>query len=166
MSDAFYESLAVWSQVLGSFAFIIVLVWLFVRFVAPAVVASQQRKNAELAEAERRRDAARLDVEAARAERTSADASVAGILDRAKRDSERERERLVADANAEGERLIRNAEGELGRARYAARSRLRTELIAKAVEIAQAAAERLDADENAAVIRRVLQAIERNEARA
>ena len=166
MSDSFYESLAVWSQVFGSIAFLGVLVFLFVRFVSPAVRASQERKNAELAEAERRRDAARGDVDAARAERAAAQATAADILERGARDGERERRRLIEEANAEGQRLIRNAEGELGRARYAARARLRQELIAKAVEIAQGAATRLSPDENATVIGGVLQAIERNEAQA
>src|SRR5580704_11718982 len=48
MSDNFYAQLAIWSQIAGSIAFIAVLVWLWIKFLTPAVVASRDRKNAEL----------------------------------------------------------------------------------------------------------------------
>ena len=161
MSDGFYEALALWSQVFGSIAFIIVLVWLFNRFVRPAIAAAQQRSNAELAEAERRRDAAKDLVGVAQAELDAAGADVGAIARRAQVDAARERERILADANAEGERLVRNAEGELGRARVAAKDALRAELIARAVQIARESAAKLDAQTNERIVHGVVGTIER-----
>ena len=161
MNDAFYESLAIWSQIFGSIAFIIVLVWLFNRFVTPAVIASQERKNAELLEAERRRDVAKQDVTVAQGEREAADTTAAGIRDRAKRDAEREHVRIVTEATGEGERVVRNAEGELGRARGAARDLLREEILDRALQIAREAAGRVDDATNERLVTGVLAGIER-----
>jgi F-type H+-transporting ATPase subunit b len=161
MNDAFYQNLAIWSQILGSVAFIITLVYLFVRFVSPAVLASQERKNAELEEAERRRDAAKDVMAAAQRELEQADGDVRLIRERATSDAARERERIVADAKAEGERLVRNADGELGRARAAARDALRDELLAKALQIARDSAARIDERTNARIVGEVVQTIER-----
>jgi F0F1-type ATP synthase membrane subunit b/b' len=162
VNDAFYESLAIWSQVFGSIAFIIVLVWLFNRFVTPAVEASQERKNAELSEAERRRDAAREDVTVAQGEREAADATAAGIRERAKRDADREHARIVTEATGEGERVVRNAQGELGRARDAARDLLREEILDKALQIARDAATRVDDATNERLVAGVVAGIERD----
>ncbi len=161
MNDAFYDALALWSQVIGSIAFIIVIVWLFVRFVAPAVVASQERKNAELAEAERRRDAAGEAVEVARRELQTASGDADAILQRAGADAVREREHILREARAEGERVVRNAEGELGRSRGAARDRLRSELIAQALRIAREAAAGVDPAANARIVGGIINQIER-----
>ena len=76
MSDQTYEAVAVYSQVVASVLFIIALAYIWVRFVAPAVVASQARKNGELLESEARRDRARAEVEEAQAELDSADADL------------------------------------------------------------------------------------------
>ena len=162
MNDAFYESLATWSQVFGSIAFIIVLVWLFNRFVTPAVNASQERKNAELLEAEKRRDAAREDVTVAQGERQAADVTAAGIRERATRDAEREHARIVREATDEGERVVRNAQGELGRAREAARDVLRGEILDRALQIAREAATRVDGATNERLVAGVLAGIERD----
>jgi F-type H+-transporting ATPase subunit b len=163
MSDAFYEGLAVWSQVAGSVAFLAVLVYLFNRLVRPAVAASQERKNAELAEAERRRDAAKELVLVARVELGSAGEDVRAIAARAERDAAHERARIIGDATSEGERLVRNAEGELGRARSAARDALREELVERALQIAREAAARVDAETNARVVGGLVDRIERVE---
>ena len=140
MSDAFYEAVAVWSQVIASLLFIVALAALWVKFVTPAVAASQVRKNQELADAEARRDDMRALVDVASDEVTTADADARAIAERAQRDAVRVKKRLIADATAEGERLVRNAQGELERRRSAALTNLREELIAKALDIARAAA--------------------------
>jgi F0F1-type ATP synthase membrane subunit b/b' len=140
-----YEQIALWSQVLGALAFVVVLVYLFRRFVAPAVVASQARKNAELGEAEQRRDAAKADVEIAKGELETAQHDVRAIAERARFDGQRERERLLAEAQRDGARLVRNAEGELARGREAARVALRDELLEKALGFArESAPQRID----------------------
>lgn len=166
MTDAFYDALATWSQVVGSIAFIIVLVWLFVRFVVPAVAASQERKNAELAEAERRRDAAGETVEAARREVETASGEATAILQRVDGDVVRERELILREARDDGERVVRNADGELGRARMAARDRLRTELVAQALRIAREAAAGVGSADNDRIVAGIVNQIERGEDRA
>jgi F0F1-type ATP synthase membrane subunit b/b' len=144
MSDSTYEAIAVWSQVIASILFIVVLVYLWIRFIAPAVLTAQAQRNAELADAEQRRDAARAEAEAAQRELASAATDAAAIAARAQADATRIHERLVADARAEGERLVKNAGGELERSRFAARTEFRDELIAKALEIARNASSSLD----------------------
>ncbi|HMD03321.1 MAG TPA: hypothetical protein VKG44_10190, partial [Candidatus Baltobacteraceae bacterium] len=125
MSQAFYAQLAVWSEIAGSLAFLAVLVYVWQRFITPAVIASQERKNAELAETERRRDSARAQVGEAERALRAADDDVKQIAARAEHDAAAERTRALSEAKADGERLVRNAEGELGRQRAATRDALR-----------------------------------------
>jgi F0F1-type ATP synthase membrane subunit b/b' len=161
VSDATYEAIAVYSQVVASVLFIIALVVIWVRFIAPAVVASQARKNAELFESEKRRDAARAEVEAAERERDAADADVRAISSRAAADAARLHDKMLADARLEGERAIRSAEGELERARAAARDRLYDELLERATAIARDAATRLDDGTNRRLVADAVDAAER-----
>ncbi|HTV75283.1 MAG TPA: ATP synthase F0 subunit B [Candidatus Acidoferrales bacterium] len=162
-----YEQIALWSQVFGSVAFIVVLVYLFRRFVAPAVLAAQERKNAELVAAEHRRDAAKEDVEKAKRELEVARNAVLGIRSRAAEDATRERERLIAQAKAEGEQLVRNAEGELERARAAARVAFRDDLLREALRIArESGATRIDEAKDRELVGGVLAAVAPEEARS
>jgi F0F1-type ATP synthase membrane subunit b/b' len=144
VSDAFYEKLAVGSQIVAAILFIIVLVYLWQRFLAPAVVASQARKNAELLEAEASRDAAKAEIGVAQNEAAAADADVRAITERGRAEAERTRERILNDGRAESERTLRNADGELERGRAAARERLRDDLLQKAIAIARRAAADVD----------------------
>ncbi|MBV9103750.1 MAG: hypothetical protein JO060_09165 [Candidatus Eremiobacteraeota bacterium] len=162
MNAVSYEELARWSQVAGSVVFIALLVYVFVRFVKPAIIGAQEQKNAELEEIVRRRDAARDDVSLAERELQTVSGYCDGIRERAERDAERERERILVDANAEGERVVRNAEGELERARGTARDRLRHDLLAKAVQIAREGAKTLDAGTSERLVADVLQTVERS----
>ncbi len=165
MSAAFYDQLAIWSQVAGSLAFIVVLVFLWVRFVAPAVLAAQERKNAELVESERRRDAAKENVERAQQALRGADDDVRAIAARAERDAKAESERIRSEAAAESERLLRVAGGELERRRAEARESLRDELIEKALAIARSSAATLDQATNERLIGETVGTIEREGAR-
>jgi len=144
MSDAVYEGVAIWSQVVASVLFIIVMVVLWVRLIAPAVVASQARKNAELADAEARRDAAREQIDAAQREVTVAEEQARSIAARAQADAARITAKITSDAAAEGDRVVKNAEGELERSRAAARDSLRADLLEKAIAIARGSAANLD----------------------
>jgi len=161
VNQAFYTQVALWSQVAGSVIFLAVLVYIWQRFIAPAVVASQERKNAELAEAERRRDAVRVQVEETKRAVGAADDDVKQISARAERDSTAERERLLLESTNEGERLIRNANGELDRLRAGARDSLRADLLEQALAIAREAATRTDAATNQRLIDESLRALER-----
>lgn len=152
MSDRAYEQVAVGSQIVGAIAFLAIMVWLWFRFLAPAVAASQARKNAELADAEARRDEAKAKIETARGEVSTAEFDARGIIARADADAKRLHERIVADATADAERTVRNAQGELERGRTAAREQLRDDLLARAVKIARRAAERVDDSTNRRLI--------------
>lgn len=157
MSDAFYESVAIWSQVVASILFIFVLVYLWARFLAPAVLASQARKNAELAEAERRRDEAHDRASIATSEIASAEADAEAILARAQGDASRLHDRIVSEARAEGERLARNAGGELERSRAVARDELRAELLERALVIARERAATIDPATNKRLVDETLE---------
>ena len=136
------EMLAVWSQIAGAVLFVIVAVWLFNKFMAPAIAAYTASKNAEIREQEQRRERMRHDLEQARGEVQRAEEDVREITARRERVQEREREAALAAAKAEGDRVVRNAEGELERARLAARDRLRIEFIEKALAQARSDAGR------------------------
>lgn len=127
------EQLAMVSQIVGAVVFLVVAVWIWNKYVAPGVKSYQAAKNAELAEAEARRDRMRADVEAARAEITAADSEASMIRERVASAAEHDHAKSVEDAKAEADRIVRNAEGELERARIAARDRLRIEFIEKAL---------------------------------
>jgi F-type H+-transporting ATPase subunit b len=133
MNEAFFERAALWSEVAGAIAFLIVLVLLFRRFLIPAVEANEQARNAQLVDAEQRRDRLRAEAEKARAGIADAQRDAQSIEERAQADAASERRRLLAEVQNEGERLLRNAEGELQRARFTARVALRAEFVHKAL---------------------------------
>ncbi len=164
MNDAFYEQLSTGSQVAASVLFIVVLVILWRKYIAPAVLASQARKNSELAELEARRDAARAETDVAIAEVAKAEADARAMHARAETDASRTREKILADARAEGERLVRNADGELGRGRTAARDQLRTDLLEKAMQIAREASLHLDAATNRRLVGEAVDTAEKGHA--
>ncbi len=164
MTDAFYEQLSTGSQVVASILFIVALVILWRKYLTPAVLASQARKNAELADAEARRDVARAETTVAQGEVAKADDDARAIRARAQTDATRTREKILADAKAEAERLAHNAEGELERGRTAARDRLRTDLLEKAMQIAREASVHLDEATNRRLVGEAVDAAERGNA--
>ncbi len=152
-TNRFFESVALWSQVLGAVVFLIVLILLFRKYLIPAVEANERARNAEIAEAEARRERVRAEAGTARAEVEGAQRDAAEIRARVETVVEREHDQLVAEARADGERMVRNAQGELERARMAARDRLRIELIEKALLQARAqAAGRVDERTNTRLV--------------
>jgi F0F1-type ATP synthase membrane subunit b/b' len=164
MNGAFYAQLAIWSDIASAVIFLAVLVWLWVKYLTPAIIASRDRKNAELLETVQRRDAVKAEVEVARRELGTAEGEVTAIRARAGHDSARLRERTVSEAAAEGERVVRNAEGELGRGRLAARERLRDELLARALEIARESAKKLGEGPDRRLMGEVIDSLERGNA--
>ena len=147
------ELLAQWSQIAGAVVFVVVIVLVWRRWIAPAVQSYQETKNAELAEAEARRERMRADAAAARADAEHVGVETRTIRERAAADAEHERKRILAEAQDEAERLVRNAKGEIERARMAARDRLRIEFIEKAlIQARKQAAGVVDDAVNAALI--------------
>ncbi len=134
------EMLALWSQIGGAVVFLICAVLIWNKFLAPAVMTYQESKNAELAEAEAYRERMRAELDAASAELGKAADDAREILARIDIVVKREHEKALQETHAETVRAIRNAEGELERARVAARDRLRIEFIEKALAQARAQA--------------------------
>jgi F0F1-type ATP synthase membrane subunit b/b' len=148
-----YEILAQYSEIVGGFAFVIVAIVLFRKFVLPAVRAGETARNSDLVNAEHRRDDLREDAADARGEVEAADRDALAIAARAEADARHTRETIVEDARREGLRLLQNARGELDRARIAGRDQLRIEFIERALNRARAlAAAQLSDDGNARLV--------------
>ena len=148
-----YEQIAIWSRIICTVAFFAALFWVFRKFLLPALASAQAARNETIAGAERRRAEARQKAEDARRDVAEADVDAVGIIGRAEEQSRHERTRLLADADETGKRLVRNAEGELDRALFAARQQMRTEFIDKALARAeQEATRKVDANLNARLV--------------
>jgi F0F1-type ATP synthase membrane subunit b/b' len=132
-----YEAIAQYSEIIGGFAFLIVAIWLFRKFVLPAVRAGEISRNSDLVNTEHRREQLREEVAEARGEVEAADRDALAIAARAETDARHEHETIVADARREGLRLIQNARGELDRGRIAGRDKLRIEFIEKSLNRAR-----------------------------
>ena len=132
-----YEVIAQYSEIIGGFAFIIVLIWLFRKFALPAVRAGEISRNSDLVNTEHRRDQLREEVAAARAEVEAADRDALAILARAETDARHEHDSIITEARREGLRLVQNARGELDRGRIAGREGLRIEFVEKALNRAR-----------------------------
>jgi F-type H+-transporting ATPase subunit b len=161
------ESLALYSQFVGAIVFLIVAIWLFRKFVSPALAKYEAAQNAVLAEAEARREKMKADVSAARGEVETASRDASSIEQRATADAAAEHDRIVAAAKDDAARIVRNAEGELDRARMSARAALREELVRKALESARATASaRVDAQTNSRLVAATVDNVERERAGA
>jgi len=156
-----YEDIAVWSQVISALLFMGVLVWMWFKFIQPAVLAAQANHNKQIAEAERHRDEAKDSLNALRQEIDGAQRDAALIAQRANEQAARESETTIADARENGDRTLRSALGELDRARAAARETLRAELLERALEEARkSAAARVDAGTNTQLVNRFVSSLE------
>jgi F-type H+-transporting ATPase subunit b len=159
-----YEEIAKWSNVISAILFIAVFVWMWLRFIAPAVLAAQEKHNQAIAEAERHRDEAKSALDALHREIEGAQRDAGLIRERARDQAQREAEAIVAEAKETGERALRGAQGELERARTAARQRLRIELAEKALALARTEAERrVDGSTNARLVQAFVASIEHGE---
>jgi F-type H+-transporting ATPase subunit b len=163
VTQAQYEAIAVWSEILASVLFIIAMIWIFAKWVRPAVIAAEAKKNADLLTAEHQRNEARDEVSNAQRRLAEANAEVESIQARARADGQRERDRILADARVEGERVVHNANGELARGRVASRESYRDELLRDALRIAtERAGREIDETANFGIVKRVLDAVDAN----
>jgi F0F1-type ATP synthase membrane subunit b/b' len=135
--ERLYLEISIWSQVVSSILFLGALVFIWNKWIQPVVMAAQERSNAQIAESERHRDEARGALNALREEIDSARRDAELIEQRAELHAQRERETILKEATEAGERALRDAGGELERARAAARLRLRDELLERALQIAR-----------------------------
>jgi len=138
-----YEAVAQWSQIVSAILFIIFLAWLWVRYIQPMVLQAQQNANAQVAEAERHRDQAKTELESLRGEIDKARRDAAAIKQRVQAQAKAECEAIVNEARRAADRSVQNAQGELDRARAAARERLREELLDRALGLARGRAQQL-----------------------
>lgn len=156
-----YEQIAKWSDIVSAILFLAVLVWLWMKYIAPAVLGAQANQNRLLAEAERHRDEAKAALDLLRQEIEGAKHDASLIGQRAADQSKHESETTIAEANEAGERMLRNAQGELERARAAAREQLREELASKALDLARSEAQtRVDGGVNARLVDRFVASLE------
>jgi F-type H+-transporting ATPase subunit b len=164
MSDPqFYVRIALWSQVVAAVLFICFLVWLWTKFLQPAVLAAQERQNKQIAEAERHRDEAKAMLDLLRTQISGAERDAEAIKGRAVAQAKREYDAAVAEATEAGERAMTNAKGELERARASARDQLRHEILDRALAQARRDAQRrVDAPTNARLVGDFLGSLERS----
>ncbi len=162
MTSQFYVQVAIWSQVASTVLFLAALVYIWIRWLQPTVLAAQERSNQQIAEAEHRRDVAREALQALREEIEGAKADAELIRARAETQADVERRALLEETREAGERGLRNARGELARAREAARTRLREEMLARALQEARSEAQRrIDKARNEKIVDRFLVTLER-----
>jgi len=162
MNDAqFYLKLALWSQIVSSIVFIAALIFMWVRWIMPVVMAAQERSNRQIADAERHRDEVKGALEALRAEIETARHDAQLIEGRARLRAQHERELLLREAADAGERALTDASRELERARAAARQRLRDEILGRALDLARDEAKaRVGPDVDAAFVERFAASLE------
>ncbi|MGC2128607.1 MAG: F0F1 ATP synthase subunit B [Candidatus Aquilonibacter sp.] len=157
-----YDAIAFWSQIAGFALFVACFIWVIAKWITPAVSAAQKAGNERIALAERHRDEMRAAVESLRHEMEGANRDAQTIVERAKERAEHEREAIVAEAREAGERMVHNAQGELARARNAARERMREDLASKALDIArQSATQRIDAAVNSRLLAEFVEQVSR-----
>lgn len=141
-----YELIAQWSQIVSAILFMAALVWIWIRFLQPAVLAAQKAQNARIAEAERHRDEAKAALDGLRLAIEQAQLEADLIKERVGSQSVAERDAALVEAREAGERAMQQAREELPRARAAAREQLRDELVEQALHRArQDALRRVDA---------------------
>ncbi|MDP9025463.1 MAG: hypothetical protein M3N13_08825 [Candidatus Eremiobacteraeota bacterium] len=158
-----YEAVAFWSQIVAFVLFAAATVWVWQKSISPAVAAAQQASNDRIAVAERHRDEMLASVEMLKGGIDGAKRDAESMKQRVVVQAEHEREAIVAEATAAGERAIKNAQGELARARAAARQRLRSSLAERALQIARGDAERsLDDAGNARLVNGFVSSLERH----
>lgn len=148
-----YTAIAEYSQIASAVLFVVAMGWIWVKFIQPAVIAAHQNANAQLAEAERHRDAAKAQLESLQGEIDSARRDAIAIKQRVEAQAKVECEAIVSEARRAGERSVKNAQGELERSLAAARERLRDELLDQALTLARTQAQqRVDAGVNARLV--------------
>ena len=148
-----YDEIAKWSQVISALVFYVVLVWMWFKFLAPALKTAQENQNKVITEAERHRDEAKAALEALRHDIDGAKQDAKLIRARADEQARGEATAIVDEARLSGERALRNAQGEIARARAEGRDALRAAFAEKALELARKDAQaRVDANVNVKLV--------------
>ncbi|HVA37181.1 MAG TPA: hypothetical protein VNJ51_06180 [Candidatus Dormibacteraeota bacterium] len=128
-----FGTLQFWAKLIDFVLFVAFLMWLWIKYGRPQVEAAVDAENGRIAGAEQALAKARSDADAAREARRVADAEREAILHNADETGAHAVVEHVAEAKAQAERIRAHAEGEVDRQRYAARVRLRIEMIEDAL---------------------------------
>lgn len=159
-----YEAIAFWSQMVAFVLFVAAIIWVWQKSIEPAVASAQKASNERIALAERHRDEMLAAVETLKGGIQDAQRDGELMKERVVAQSTHERDAILADAKAAGERALKNAGGELDRARAAARESMRGQLAERALQIARGEAARsLDDGANARLVKNFVSSLERNE---
>jgi ATP synthase F0 subunit b len=162
VNQALYVNIAVWSQIISAVLFMCVLVWLWFKFIQPAILAAQERYNKQIAEAERHRDEAKATLDMLQNEISGATRDAETIKQRAADQASRELEAALNEAREAGARALANAQAEFDRALASAGVALRVELLDKALVRARGeASRRLDPAANARLVDGFIGSLER-----
>ncbi|HVS46788.1 MAG TPA: hypothetical protein VMS32_08985 [Verrucomicrobiae bacterium] len=162
---SFYEKVSVASQFFSAIAFAAVMVWLWIKNIAPAIQSAQENENKQIALTELHLEESKQAVGLLQREIDGAARDADAIRKRATELAAFERDAALTEAKESGERTVRNASGELDRARASGRDRLRTELVDRALEIARSRATlRVDAPTDAKLIQSFVASVEKNNA--
>lgn len=157
-----YEEISKWSDIVSALLFLAVLAYLWFKYIAPAVLAAQAKSNELIEIAERHRDEAKAAIDALNRELEGAQHDAGLIRERATGQAQREAEATIAEAKAAGERSLDNAQGELARARVAARQQLRDELAEQALDLARSQAQlRVDSALNLKLVQGFMTSLDR-----
>ncbi|MGB6984656.1 MAG: hypothetical protein WBD74_01630 [Candidatus Aquilonibacter sp.] len=157
-----YDAIAFWSQIAGFVLFAAALVWAWNTWLTPALTTSAKASNDRLSLAERHREEMYAAVESLRRAIDGAKLDAQAMIARVKDRAQHERDAILAEAKDAGERSLRNADGELARARMAAREQLREALASKALEIARTSATmRIDTTTNARLVDEFIEQVSR-----
>lgn len=149
----FYEKISVISQLVSALLFAGIMVWIWIKMIAPAIKAAQEAENKHIAGIELRLEESRRALALLNEEIEGAGRDAEAIRKRAVELAAFEREEALKDARESGERTLHNAQGELPRALASAREKLRTRILDRALEIARTRAiDRVDAGMDAKLI--------------
>ena len=148
-----YDEIAKWSQVVSALVFYVVLVWMWMKFLAPALKTAQENQNKLIAEAERHRNEAKSALDALGVEIEGAKRDAKLIRERAEEQARDEASAIVTEARTSGDRAMRNAQGEIDRARAEGRDALRAAFAEKALDLARRDAQaRVDGSVNTQLV--------------
>ncbi len=157
-----YIKIAVWSQVVSAVLFMCVLIWLWFKYIQPAILAAQDRANKQVAEAERHRDEAKAMLDLLRNDIESAGNDAQAIKTRVETQAARECDGIVNDAREAGEHSVRGAQASFSGMLAGARDRFRFEMLDKALARArEEAATRVDDALDARLVDRFAASLER-----
>ena len=161
----FYEKVSVASQFFSAILFALIMVWMWIKFIAPALKVAQDNENKQIALTELHLEESKAALGLLRQENEGAARDAESIRKRAAELAAYERAIALAEAKESGERVLHNASGELDRARAAGRERLRTELVDRVLGIARARAiQRVDGATDAKLIASFVASVEKSNA--